>query len=88
MEESGAAAECLGPIPQAHFLLGLGIEPRLEALVQRATAEQAEALRTGFRSAAAGSGLAASQLSALLPASLPALAVRSALLGHAIRWQA
>lgn len=49
VEESGAAADCLGPIPQAHFLLGLGIEARLEALVQRATPEQAEALRAGFR---------------------------------------
>jgi SAM-dependent MidA family methyltransferase len=36
-------------MPQAHFLLGLGIEARLEALAQAATPEQAEALRAGLR---------------------------------------
>ncbi|KAL4437198.1 hypothetical protein ABPG75_004337 [Micractinium tetrahymenae] len=55
VEESGAAADCLGPIPQAHFLLGLGIEARLEALMQRATPEQAEALQAGFRRLVGGS---------------------------------
>lgn len=49
MAESGAAADCLGPIPQAHFLLGLGIEARLEQLLGNATPAQADALRAGFR---------------------------------------
>ncbi|EFN59277.1 hypothetical protein CHLNCDRAFT_8390, partial [Chlorella variabilis] len=49
VEESGAAADCLGPIPQALFLLGLGIEARLEQLLVGATPQQAEALQTGYR---------------------------------------
>ena len=47
--ECGAAAECLGPIPQSHFLLGLGIEARLQQLLASATPQQAEALQAGFR---------------------------------------
>lgn len=46
--ESGASADCLGPIPQAHFLLGLGIEARLQTLLEKATPQQAEALQAGF----------------------------------------
>ena len=49
MAESGAAAACLGPIPQSHFLLGLGIEARLQQLLATATPQQAEALQAGFR---------------------------------------
>lgn len=49
MSESGAAAECLGPIPQGLFLLALGIEQRLEALLRGATPEQAAALQAGYR---------------------------------------
>lgn len=52
MADSGAEAECLGPIPQAAFLLALGIEQRLEQLLASATPQQAEALRDGFRCAA------------------------------------
>ena len=60
MAESGAAAACLGPIPQAAFLLGLGIEQRLEALLAGATPQQADALRAGYRcgAVAGGRGLA------------------------------
>jgi hypothetical protein len=47
--DSGAAAECLGPIPQALFLLGLGIEQRLEQLLATATPQQAAALRAGYQ---------------------------------------
>lgn len=56
MEESGAAADCLGPIPQALFLLGLGIEARLEQLLVGATPQQAEALQTGYRCVRGGGG--------------------------------
>ena len=47
--DTGAAADCLGPIPQSHFLLGLGMQARLEQLLASATPEQAEALQAGFR---------------------------------------
>ena len=49
VEDSGAAADCLGPIPQGVFLLGLGIEARLQQLLANATPEQAQALEAGFR---------------------------------------
>lgn len=49
MADSSAAAECLGPIPQALFLLGLGIEQRLEQLLATATPQQAAALRAGYQ---------------------------------------
>lgn len=51
VEDSGADADCLGPIPQAAFLLGLGIEARLQQLLANATPEQAQALEAGFRCA-------------------------------------
>ena len=37
-----------GPIPQAHFLGGLGIEARLDALLEKATVEEQSSLITGF----------------------------------------
>ncbi|PRW58511.1 NADH dehydrogenase [ubiquinone] complex assembly factor 7 [Chlorella sorokiniana] len=49
VEDTGAAADCLGPIPQAAFLLGLGIDARLEQLLANATPEQAKVLEAGFR---------------------------------------
>uniref|UniRef100_A0A7S0WVC3 Protein arginine methyltransferase NDUFAF7 n=1 Tax=Chlamydomonas leiostraca TaxID=1034604 RepID=A0A7S0WVC3_9CHLO len=52
---AGAAAKTLagpvavwGPVPQGSFLLQLGMAQRLEVLAQRASPEQAAALRTGF----------------------------------------
>lgn len=55
MEETGAAADSLGPIPQAAFLMGLGIEQRLEALLAGATPAQAGALRAGYARLVGGS---------------------------------
>ena len=47
VQQSGAAAH--GPIPQAHFLVGMGIEARLDALVQSTTdVEQQAALIHGY----------------------------------------
>lgn len=46
--QSGAAAEAHGPIPQAHFLAGLGIEARLDALLESAPPEQQNSLIEGF----------------------------------------
>lgn len=54
-ERSGAAAECHGPIPQAHFLLGLGIQARLEQLLDTADEQQGAALVAGFERLLAGS---------------------------------
>ncbi|HSK30447.1 MAG TPA: SAM-dependent methyltransferase [Candidatus Limnocylindria bacterium] len=45
----GAGARTYGPIPQGAFLARLGIEPRTEALLERATSDQATAIATAFR---------------------------------------
>lgn len=46
--QSGVDVAVHGPIPQAHFLGGLGIEARLDALLERATVEEQASLVTGF----------------------------------------
>lgn len=46
--ESGVDVAVHGPIPQAQFLGGLGIEARLDALLERATTEEQTELITGF----------------------------------------
>ncbi len=48
-ENSGAAVEVHGPIPQADLLAGLGIGIRLEALLKNARGSgAADALRSGY----------------------------------------
>ena len=49
MDSSGAAVACHGPMPQAHFLAGLGAMSRLEALLALADGAQADALLSGAR---------------------------------------
>lgn len=49
MQQSGAAAACHGPISQARFLLSLGMEARLQQLLEHATEEQGEGLIAGFK---------------------------------------
>ena len=49
VESSGAAVECHGPMPQAHFLAGLGAMARLEALLALADEQQAAALISSAR---------------------------------------
>ncbi len=46
--ESGVDVAVHGPIPQAQFLGGLGIEARLDALLERATMEEQTSLINGF----------------------------------------
>ena len=46
--ESQAAATCHGPISQRQLLQGLGIEARLQALLETAGADQADMLQTGY----------------------------------------
>lgn len=48
MEQSGGGVTAHGPIPQAHFLAGLGIEARLDSLTSAASPSQQEALISGF----------------------------------------
>lgn len=48
MEDSKAAASCHGPISQRQLLQSLGIEARLEALLQNATPAEADMLQTGY----------------------------------------
>ncbi|WP_424363549.1 class I SAM-dependent methyltransferase [Methylocystis parvus] len=43
-----AGAKVMGPVTQAHFLVQLGIERRAQALVNRATEEQAQAIADAF----------------------------------------
>lgn len=47
-ERSGAPVRCHGPVDQRDLLWALGIEQRLEALLERASGEQAEALVRGY----------------------------------------
>lgn len=49
MDSTGAAVACHGPMPQAHFLAGLGAMARLEALLALADSAQADALLSGAR---------------------------------------
>ena len=56
MQLTGVGAACHGPIPQAQFLLGLGMEARLHQLLESASEEQAEGLVAGFRWAGRGEG--------------------------------
>ena len=49
MDSTGAAVACHGPMPQAHFLAGLGAMARLEALLALADGAQADALLSGAR---------------------------------------
>eukprot|EP00887_Chlorella_sp_A99_P005187 scaffold1.g5187.t1 len=59
---TGAPVACYGPIPQAHFLLSLGIEARLQQLSAGATPAQAAALREGLhRLVGGGAGAARPQ---------------------------
>lgn len=48
VEDSQAAASCHGPISQRQLLQSLGIEARLEALLQNATPAEADMLQTGY----------------------------------------
>ena len=48
VEQSGAEVAAHGPIPQAHFLAGLGIEARLDSLTAAASPSQQESLISGF----------------------------------------
>lgn len=45
----GGAVAAYGPITQASFLLGLGMGSRLQALLRKATPEQADDLISGFQ---------------------------------------
>lgn len=57
--DTGAPAACYGSISQAQLLLSLGIEARLEALLQGASEQQGEALTAGFaRLVGSGEGAA------------------------------
>lgn len=47
-EGTGAPVACHGPVSQAALLVGLGIQARLEQLLEAASEEEAEALATGF----------------------------------------
>lgn len=49
MDSTGAGVACHGPMPQAHFLAGLGAMARLEALLALADGAQADALLSGAR---------------------------------------
>jgi hypothetical protein len=44
---STTGSHSLGPIPQARFLLGLGLEPRMSKLLETATGERKEDIRKG-----------------------------------------
>ena len=46
--DSQAAATCHGPINQRQLLQSLGIEARLQSLLQHADAEQADMLQKGY----------------------------------------
>ena len=48
MADSQADATCYGPISQRQLLQGLGIESRLQALLQNADPDQADMLQTGY----------------------------------------
>ena len=48
VEQSGADAIVHGPIPQAYFLAGLGIETRLDSLLCNRTEEQQDTLIRGY----------------------------------------
>ncbi|KAH9323580.1 hypothetical protein KI387_018219, partial [Taxus chinensis] len=48
VEETAGEVAAFGPISQSQFLGQLGINFRLEALMQNATDEQAEALQLGY----------------------------------------
>ena len=55
MAQSGGAV-AHGPIPQAHFLAGLGIEARLDALVEASSSQEQQAsLISGFNRLVGGS---------------------------------
>ena len=47
-EGAGAPVACHGPVSQAALLVGLGIQARLEQLLEAASEEEAEGLATGF----------------------------------------
>ncbi|CAD7695910.1 unnamed protein product [Ostreobium quekettii] len=55
VEESGKDAIVHGPISQGHFLKAMGLEARLETLLQAATPAQAAALRSGCERLVGGS---------------------------------
>ena len=46
--DSRAGATCHGPISQRQLLQSLGIEARLQSLLQHADADQADMLQTGY----------------------------------------
>ena len=46
--DSQAPATCHGPISQRQLLQSLGVEARLQSLLQHADAEQADMLQTGY----------------------------------------
>ena len=48
VEDSKAAASCHGPISQRQLLQSLGIEARLQALLQKASPAEADMLQTGY----------------------------------------
>lgn len=56
--ESQAPATCHGPISQRQLLHSLGIQARLQALLQHADAQQADMLETGYLRLIGGSASA------------------------------
>lgn len=48
VEDSRAAASCHGPISQRQLLQSLGIEARLQALLQKASPAEADMLQIGY----------------------------------------
>lgn len=44
---STTGSHSIGPIPQARFLLGLGLEPRMSKLLETASGERKEDIRKG-----------------------------------------
>ena len=55
VESSGATATVHGPISQSHLLHGLGIQARLQQLLETASEAEAEALITGYLRLVSGS---------------------------------
>jgi len=55
-QEGGGAAVTHGPITQAHFLRSLGIDARLESLLQHASPKQAGRLKQGYARLVGSSG--------------------------------
>lgn len=57
VKKSGTDAVMYGPVTQAHFLKGLGIEYRLERLLEQAKEEELDGLIAGYRRLVEGSSV-------------------------------